>query len=241
MCEAPVAIDATTCANCGVKFALSRTLEDELDDLGKAAIQEMVEEDLGGTKEPEKPIEKPADRPSKPKPERAVPPPAKPTEKSPSKKGLTNGLVLERRGGLKAGRTNGLGGLRAAGFHASGRRGMARSTGWKLYLIPLVSVALLLVPLFFAPEYAAPSYPIQIDGRFADWNRVPHLAVGNAVVNPDIDIKQAGVKDNVEYLSFYMQAAGDVLAGGPAGVSVTNGYFPVIDTDRTARPEHGVE
>src|SRR5213593_4240915 len=282
MCEAPVAIDATTCANCGVKFALSRTLEDELDDLGKAAIQEMVEEDLGGTKEPEKPIEKPADRPSKPKPERAVPPPAKPTEKSPSKKGLTNGLVLERRGGLKAGRTNGLGGrtnglggrtnglrgrtnglgrtngitnglgrtngltnglggLRAAGFHASGRRGMARSTGWKLYLIPLVSVALLLVPLFFAPEYAAPSYPIQIDGRFADWNRVPHLAVGNAVVNPDIDIKQVAVKDNVEYLSFYMQVAGDVLAGGPAGVSVTNGYFAFIDTDRTAQTGYRVQ
>src|SRR2546426_718586 len=249
MCEAPVAIDATTCANCGVKFTLSRTLEDELDDLGKAAIQEMVEEDLGGTKEPEKPIEKPADRPSKPKPERAVPPPAKPTEKSPSKKGLTNGRTngLGRTNGITNGLgrtnglTNGLGGLRAAGFHASGRRGMARSTGWKLYLIPLVSVALLLVPLFFAPEYAAPSYPIQIDGRFADWNRVPHLAVGNAVVNPDIDIKQVAVKDNVEYLSFYMQVAGDVLAGGPAGVSVTNGYFAFIDTDRTAQTGYRVQ
>jgi len=33
MCEAPVAMDATTCANCGVKFTPTRTLEDELDDL----------------------------------------------------------------------------------------------------------------------------------------------------------------------------------------------------------------
>src|SRR5256712_317509 len=110
MCEAPVAIDATTCANCGVKFAPSRTLEEELDDLGKAAIQEMVEEDLGAAKEREKTLEKPAPPAPKSKSERTVPSPSKPAEKAPSKKGLTNGLVLDRRGGPKAGRTNGLGG-----------------------------------------------------------------------------------------------------------------------------------
>src|SRR3989442_6531537 len=93
MCEAPVAIDATTCANCGVKFAPSRTLEEELDDLGKAAIQEMVEEDLGAAKEREKPLEKPTAPVPKPKPDRTVPPPTKQTEKSPTKTGLTNGLA----------------------------------------------------------------------------------------------------------------------------------------------------
>src|SRR5438309_7469721 len=87
MCEAPVAIDATTCANCGVKFAPSRTLEEELDDLGKAAIQEMVEEDLGAAKEPEKTPEKPAAPTPNSKAERTVLSPNKPTEKAPSKRG----------------------------------------------------------------------------------------------------------------------------------------------------------
>ncbi len=40
MCEAPVAIDATSCANCGVKFTPTRTLEDELDDLGHAGSRD---------------------------------------------------------------------------------------------------------------------------------------------------------------------------------------------------------
>src|SRR3989441_570747 len=82
MCEAPVALAATTRAHCGGKFALSRTLEDELDDLGKAAIQEMVEEDLGGTKEPEKTPEKPAAPTPNSKAERGASPVKKPSEKT---------------------------------------------------------------------------------------------------------------------------------------------------------------
>src|SRR6266480_2342696 len=47
MCDAPVAVDATVCLRCGVKFAAPETLEDELEDLGRAAFQEMVEEEFG--------------------------------------------------------------------------------------------------------------------------------------------------------------------------------------------------
>src|SRR5438128_2635432 len=108
MCEAPVAIDATSCANCGVKFTPTRTLEDELDDLGHAAIQEMVEEELGEEKSRAKAVDKPASPPPKLPEERRPTRPAKPTEATPSKKGLTNGLLLGRRGARKAGRTNGL-------------------------------------------------------------------------------------------------------------------------------------
>src|SRR5437899_1279830 len=108
MCESPVALDATSCANCGVKFAPTRSMEDELDDLGHAAIQEMVQEELGPVKEAEKVPKEAAAREPKPKSERPPPPPGKPTEKAPSKKGLTNGLALGRRGAAKAGRTNGL-------------------------------------------------------------------------------------------------------------------------------------
>src|SRR5438552_11267657 len=107
MCEEPVAIDATTCPNCGVKFATTRSLEDELDDLGNVAIQEMVQEELGSAKGTEKALDKPEVRAPKPETERGAPP-VKPIEKTPSKKGLTNGLVSGRRGVAKAGRTNGL-------------------------------------------------------------------------------------------------------------------------------------
>src|SRR3989454_515009 len=108
MCESPVALDATSCTNCGVKFTPTRSMEDELDDLGHAAIQEMVQEELGPVKGPEKALDKPDVRAPKPERERDVPPAKKPIEKTPSKKGLTNGLALGRRGAAKAGRTNGL-------------------------------------------------------------------------------------------------------------------------------------
>src|SRR5436309_1763899 len=108
MCEEPVALDATSCSNCGVKFTPTRSMEEELDDLGHAAIQEMVQEELGPVKEPEKALDKPDVRAPKPEQERDVPPGKKPIEKTPSKKGLTNGLALGRRGAAKAGRTNGL-------------------------------------------------------------------------------------------------------------------------------------
>src|SRR5207245_3263509 len=38
MCETPVAVDSTMCASCGVKFAPTRTLEDELEDLSHVAV-----------------------------------------------------------------------------------------------------------------------------------------------------------------------------------------------------------
>src|SRR5207247_2016600 len=73
MCDAPVADDATACGNCGVKFAAVRNLEDELEDLGHAAIQDMVQEGLTEGRSP------PVPEAAKPKPELA--PPSKPSPK----------------------------------------------------------------------------------------------------------------------------------------------------------------
>src|SRR6266498_2494645 len=189
ICENPVAIDATTCWNCGATFAYARSLEDELDDLGHAAILELVEEEAHADAKPGPPPSEPTKR-DKPMPEAAAT--RGPIARPASGKGLTNGLVVERSSrrragmtnGLKGrtnglrgrtngltnglgrtngltnglgrtnGLTNGLGRARPAGFHSSGLHGMMRNAGWKLYLIPLVSVALLLMPLFFVPEYA---------------------------------------------------------------------------------------
>jgi len=114
MCEAPVSVAATVCGNCGVKFTPARKLEDELEDLGHAAIQEMVEEGLreqAPPSAPRKPVER---KPPEPKPPiQTIPPaevalPPKPTPKPMPKKGLTNGLALSRRGGRRLGLTNGL-------------------------------------------------------------------------------------------------------------------------------------
>src|SRR5256712_662609 len=293
MCEEPVALDATSCANCGVKFTPTRSMEDELDDLGHAAIQEMVQEELGPVKGPEKPLDKPDVRAPKPEEERDVPPAKKPIEKTPSKKGLTNGLALGRRGAAKAGRTNGLrartnglrgrtngltnglgrtngltnglgrtngltnglgrtngltnglgrtngltnglgrtngltnglgrtngltngrGGFRSSGSRPAGVRRMMQNAGWKLYLTPLVSAALLLAPLFFVPDSRGPAYPIRIDGQFGDWASQPTEAMGpGAALNPNIDVVRFGVVSNLGPYAFYVQVAGSALAGG---------------------------
>src|SRR2546428_117485 len=310
MCEEPVALDATSCANCGVKFTTTRSLEDELDDLGHAAIQEMVQEELGAAKGTEKALDKPEVRAPKPETERGASPVKKPSEKTLSKKGLTNGLVLGRRGAAKAGRTNGLrgrtnglrdrtngltnglgrtngltnglgrtngltnglgrtngltnglgrtngltnglgrtngltnglgrtngltnglGGHRPIGFHALGLRGAMRNAGWKLYLIPLVAVALLLMPLFFVPTYNGPAYPIQIDGQFNDWASVATEAMaGGGVLNPNVDVVRFGVTPNLGPFAFYVEVAGAALAGGgpPPGTMDTVRIFVDID------------
>src|SRR5213593_4864298 len=290
MCESPVALDATSCANCGVKFTPTRSMEDELDDLGHAAIQEMVQEELGPVKGPEKALDKPDVRAPKPEPERDVPPAKKPIEKTPSKRGLTNGLALGRRGAAKAGRTNGLwgrtnglrgrtngltnglgrtngltnglgrtngltnglgrtngltnglgrtngltnglGGHRPIDFHAVGLRGAMRNAGWKLYLIPLVAVALLLMPLFFVPTYNGPAYPIQIDGQFNDWASVATEAMATGgVLNANVDVVRFGVTPNLGPFAFYVEVAGSALAGGgtPPGTMDTVRIFVDID------------
>src|SRR5881409_622719 len=262
MCESPVALDATSCANCGVKFTPTRSMEDELDDLGHAAIQEMVQEELGAAKGPEKALDKPDVRAPKPDTVRDVPPATKSIEKTPSKRGLTNGLALGRRGAAKAGRTNGLRGrtnglrgrtngltnglgrtngltnglgrtngltnglgrtngltnglgrtngltnglgwFRSSGFRPAGVRRMMQNAGWKLYLIPLVSAALLLAPLFFVPDYRGPAYPIQIDGQFGDWASQPTEAMGpGATLNPNIDVVRFGMVNNLGPYAFF--------------------------------------
>ncbi|HYV08445.1 MAG TPA: hypothetical protein VEL81_02575 [Thermoplasmata archaeon] len=308
MCEAPVAPGAATCENCGVRFAPARTLEDELDDLGHAAIQEMVQEELA----------------AEPKPDVEPPPIPKPAEKAPSKpsptKGMTNGLVLQRGAPRRTGRTNGLkgrtnglrgrtkgltnglgrtngltngvgrtngltnglgrtngltnglgrtngltnglgrtngltnglgrtngitnglgrtngltnglGGVRPAGFHSSGVRGMMRNAGWKLYLIPLVSVALLLMPLFMVPEYQGPAYPIRIDGVFDDWASISKVdATGGPVSNPNVDVIRFGIVDNLGPFAFYVQVGGTALQGGGPSPGMMDTVWIFVDTD----------
>ncbi len=298
ICDAPVPADAPTCANCGVKFT-ARTLEDELDELGHAAIQEMVQEELGVKTQREPGQAKP---PGKPATKPPTGPPSTPAIKPAPEKGLTNGLVLHRKAGRRAsmtnglrgrtnglrgrtngltnglgrtngltnglgrtngltnglgrtngltnglgrtngltnglGRTNGLtnglaSGSQSAAFRASSRRGIGRTAGWKLYLIPLVSALLLLLPVFFVPEYQGSPYPIRIDGQFNDWNGVPRLNVTGASGNPNIAIAQVAIADNIDFLAFYMDVRGVALQGDPSPNRITDAFFAFIDADRS--------
>src|SRR2546422_225046 len=230
MCESPVALDATSCANCGVKFTPTRSMEDELDDLGHAAIQEMVQEELGPVKGPEKALDKPDVRAPKPEQERDVPPAKKPIEKTPSKKGLTNGLAL------------GLGGFRSKGFRPAGVRRMMQNAGWKLYLIPLVSAALLLAPLFFVPDYRGPAYPIRIDGQFGDWTSQPTEAMGpGAALNPNIDVVRFGMVNNLGPYAFFVQVAGSALAGGGPSPGTMDTVRIFVDIDASAATGYRID
>src|SRR5207249_11243652 len=106
MCDAPVAIDATRCESCGVRFALTRKLEEDLDDRGHAAIQEMVQEELGGA--PTAPV--PTKPPAKPDVEVEAKPLPKRVAKPARGRGLTNGLLRRRGASRQGGKTNGPGG-----------------------------------------------------------------------------------------------------------------------------------
>src|SRR2546421_231112 len=308
MCDAPVADDATACGNCGVKFAAVRNLEDELEDLGHAAIQDMVQEELTEGGSP------PVPEAAKPKPE--LVPPSKPSPKPIPKKGLTNGLVLSRGARRRAGKTNGLKGRtnglrgrtngltnglgrtngltngvgrtngltnglghtngltnglgrtngltnglgrtngltnglgrtnglaagRATGFRSASLRGMMRTAGWKLYVIPLVVVLLLLMPLFLVPPYNGPQSPIQIDGQFNDWTGVATEAMASGgVLNPNVDIVRFGVVPNLGPIAFFVEVAGSALTGGGPSPGTMDTVRIFIDIDGSASTGYRID
>src|SRR5256712_11533160 len=130
--------------------------------------------------------------------------------------GLTNGN----------GFTNGLG---AARYHRE--VAMAR---WKLYVIPLLSVALLLLPLLGPANPAGPMYPITIDGSVGDWKPAAIAAqTSRTGLNPNVDIVRFGVADNVDYLAFFAEVNGTALQGGDSPPTMDTFRF-FIDTDRDA-------
>jgi hypothetical protein len=285
-CEAPVSPGSAQCPHCMANLREETDLFCALEDLVRATVQEMVQDEQGA------------------QPPSAVPPPRpRPAPKAPGLKpvpkarGLTNGLVLERRplrpiavarkghvNGLR-GRTNGLtnglrgrtNGLTNGLGHTNGltnglrgrtnglTNGLGRTNGltnglgraaqkrgflgrpsaprWLRVLLPVaVIVLLLLLPLALFWTGPSPTYPIQIDGQFADWSGVPKIAAPPPPrLNPDIDITRVAVRDNVDYTAFYVEVAGDPLAGGPAPQRVTNTFYAFIDADGSAATGYRVQ
>ena len=137
-----------------------------------------------------------------------------------SRSGLTNGVT----NGL--GLTNGLGGLR---FSSE-----AKFSRWKVLLIPLIAVALLMSSLFGpVGEEIASMGSIRIDGQFSDWTDASRMqSSGDFMINPNIDIIETAVENNVEYVSFYLSVSGSVLQGEPITRRADTVHI-FIDVDRS--------
>src|SRR5207302_163106 len=154
--------------------------------------------------------------------------------------GRTNGLTdgMGRTNGL----TNGLAGIRRIGLRSSGFRGMVRTAGWKLYVIPLVVVGLLLMPLFFVPPYQGAVHPIQIDGQFNDWSSVATepMAAGG-LSTPNVDVIRFGIGPNLGPVAFYVELAGAALAGGGPAPGTMDSVRIFVDIDGSASTGYHID
>ncbi|MCJ2562593.1 MAG: lamin tail domain-containing protein [Candidatus Thermoplasmatota archaeon] len=149
--------------------------------------------------------------------------------------GLTNGVVnglRSFRSGLTNGVTNGLGltnGLGSGRFSSE-----AKFSRWKVLLIPLIAVALLMSSLFGpVGEEVATMGSIRIDGQFGDWTDASRMqSSDDFMINPNIDIIETAVENNVEYVSFYLSVSGSVLQGEPTTRRADTVHI-FIDVDRS--------
>src|SRR5207302_964709 len=121
-------------------------------------------------------------------------------------------------------------------------RGMMRTAGWKLYVIPLVVVLLLLMPLFFVATYNGPQSPIQIDGQFNDWAGVATEAMASGgVLNPNVDIVRFGVVPNLGPIAFFVEVAGSGLTGGGPSPGTMDTVRIFIDIDGSASTGYRID
>ncbi len=151
--------------------------------------------------------------------------------------GLTNGLG--RTNGLTngLGRTNGLKGRTTKRF-----LGIPIHSRWQKVAIPVLVAALLILPIFFLWAGPVRTYPIQIDGQFGDWVGVSKVSAASPpILNPDIDITQVAVKDNIDFLSIYLEVQGNALGGGPAPTRITNTFYAFIDSDHSRSTGYQVQ
>jgi len=154
-------------------------------------------------------------------------------------RGRTNGLVnglrsdsLRLSDGLTNGMgfTNGLGSSRIAREHRLAR--------WKVYLIPTIAVALLLIPIL-GPESSQTG--IVVDGNTADWDSARIVAQGrSSSANPNADIVRMGAVADDQTLSFLVDVAGEALMGG-GSPATTDGVHVFLDADENPATGYPVD
>jgi hypothetical protein len=156
--------------------------------------------------------------------------------KDPGKVGVTTYRIVDGfrsvKSGLTNGVTNGLGftnGLGGGRFSSE-----AKARRWKVLIIPLIAVALLMSPLLgpVGEEYVGMG-SIRIDGDFGDWSDASRIqSSGDFTINPNIDIVETAVENNVDYVSFYLSVSGNVLQGEPTSRRADTVHI-FIDVDRS--------
>ena len=152
--------------------------------------------------------------------------------------GLTNGLAAPRRG-MTNGLTNGDG--FATGIHANRFRRERSRTRWKLYLIPLLVTAFLFLPLLGPLLSTTSRYPVTIDGDARDWDPAGVAAQARSPgLNPNADILKFGIADNVDYLAFYLEVAGNALQGGGTPRTMDTARI-FIDADNVATTGYRID
>jgi len=138
--------------------------------------------------------------------------------------GLINGIHSVKEG-LTNGLTNGMGLTNGLGYPRFHRESIGKR--WKMFLIPLIAIALLFAQ-FMMPPGERPVYKISIDGNFADWTGLTTSVMERPELSPNIDIVNVGVENNKEYLSFYIETKGSILEGGPYQVDT---FYIFMDYD----------
>ena len=255
VCKSIIPAGAAECPVCKSPRPVRRPGESEVLDYIEALGQRVG---LPGA-----PLEPSAPAPPAPAAPPAPPPPpaegkeGAPARPEPARRGLTNGLAKKRRMAAPAapqGRVNGL-----TSTLAAARRGMtngltngngftnglgarrfvaeSRARVWRVYLIPILAVALLALPLFFAPE-PAPANTFGIDGSFAEWtSRVPfatNLSLPGSIDLTFGQLRADGEPQYGERLSGFLQTRDALLQGSPDGLE-TDAFRAFIDTDGNAR------
>ncbi len=145
--------------------------------------------------------------------------------------GKTNGLV-NGLGALRAGLTNGFtnGSGFTNGLGSVRFRPDAAVTRRKLYIIPLLSAALLLLPLLASPTPLSGLGPITIDGDASDWTPSLAIAQSRGGSNPNVDIVRFGIVDNMGGLAVLIEVAGTALQGG-GNPPTMDAFHVFLDTD----------
>jgi len=157
--------------------------------------------------------------------------------------GVTNGLVnglQSARSGMTNGITNGLG--MTNGLGALRHAQESRAAKWKVYLVPLFSLALLLAPLLSGGESITVRHVITVDGSLSEWSALSATRATlspSTAVSPNVDVTEAGFVAGTDYWGGYLRVRGTALSGD--GVFTEDALRVFIDSDSDALTGYEIE
>ena len=83
--------------------------------------------------------------------------------------------------------------------------------------------------------------PVTIDGDARDWDPAGVAAQARSPgLNPNADILKFGIADNVDYLAFYLEVAGNALQGGGTPRTMDTARI-LIDADNVATTGYRID